>query len=261
MRLSVSQTCDKNPLNEKFEMHTHNNYEILCFLSGDADYYVEGTRYTLRCGDVMVMRKSEFHHLILKSDKPYNRIVVNFDLPFIEHIDPNRKLLALFDERPLGRGNHYSATLFPNNHWEYYLNKMLLSSEEELRIAFLLALLGELTECYRTETFSNSGERGELISSVVHYINENITEELSLDGLCKRFYLSKTHLNRLFKMATGSTVWNYIMIKRLHRAHELIVAGEAPTSVYIRCGFKDYTTFYRAYKKEFNTSPKNDTRQ
>jgi len=242
-------------------MHAHETYEILCFLSGDADYYVEGTRYELHRGDIMIMRRSEFHHLILKSNKQYERIVVNFDLPFMDTFDPKRRLLSIFDDRPLGKYNHYSAAMFPENHWEYLLNKMVHNDSDELRAAYLMALLAELLECFESDSFSNSGERGELISSIVRYINENIMGTLSLDLLCERFYLSKTHLNRLFKQATGSTVWNYIMVKRLIYAREMILNGESPTAVYLQCGFRDYTTFYRAYRKQFNISPKNDLRR
>ncbi len=261
MKLTILHQITDNPLSDKFMMHAHETYEILYMLSGDADYYVEGTRYTLRCGDIMLMRKSEFHHLILKSNKRYERIIVNFDLPFIDAFDSEHHLLSMFDERPLGKYNHYSTALFPENHWGYYLNKLVDCKQESIRVVHLLSLLGELAENFKSDSFKNSGERGELVSAIVRFINENLAEQLSLDMLCERFYLSKTHLNRLFKQATGSTVWNYIVMKRLLRAHELLRAGENPTSVYLQCGFRDYTTFFRAYKKQFQVSPKQNLGQ
>ena len=77
--------------------------------------------------------------------------------------------------------------------------------------------------------------------------------------LAKRFYLSKTHLNRIFKQSTGTTVWEYITIKRLFLAKELIAAGRQPTDVCTQCGFKDYTTFFRSYKRHFGISPRAQT--
>lgn len=261
MEIHVDRQIEYNPLEKQFNVHAHNTYEILCFLSGDADYYVEGTRYQLHRGDIMLMRKREFHHLIVKSNRKYERIVVNFELPFLSAFDPKGRLLEMFDDRSLGRYNHYSAALFPENHWEYYLNKMCGCSEMQQKAVYLLALLADLSECYDTVKTTATGERGESVSAIVRYINENIASDLSLDLLSERFYLSKTHLNRLFKQATGSTVWNYIVVKRLLRAREMIVSGENPTSVYMQCGFRDYTAFFRAYKKQFDVSPKNDLRQ
>ena len=71
-------------------------------------------------------------------------------------------------------------------------------------------------------------------------------------------FISKSQLNRKFRNVTGSTVWEYITAKRLILAKELLVRGEKPTSVYTKCGFNDYTSFYRAYKTKFLHSPKND---
>ena len=82
-----------------------------------------------------------------------------------------------------------------------------------------------------------------------------VAEELSLEELSSRFYLSQTHLNRIFRASTGTTVWQYITIKRLYFAKELLETGKKPTEVAPLCGFKDYTTFFRAYKKLFGFAP------
>ena len=44
-----------NPKNQKHPMHMHDNYEIYSFLSGDAEYYVEGSRYPLKSGDIILI--------------------------------------------------------------------------------------------------------------------------------------------------------------------------------------------------------------
>ena len=94
------------------------------------------------------------------------------------------------------------------------------------------------------------------IIDIVKYINNHLSEELSLDIICDRFFISKSHINRKFKKVIGSTVWEYINIKRLLLAKELLHNGISPTNVYLKCGFKDYCTFFRAYKAKFGVSPK-----
>lgn len=248
-----------NPKNQKHPMHMHDNYEIYSFLSGDAEYYVEGSRYPLKSGDIILIRKNESHQLVLKSNAPYSRCVINFEIPFFKKLDPENKFLKMFDDRPLGKFNHYPAVLFPDNNWQYYLKKMTEVQDKELRFAYLLPLLVELSSCF--EVVKNSTSHlpvSDQVTSIIRYINQNLQEELSLSLLCEHFYLSKAHLNRIFKQATGSTVWNYILIKRLILAREMLSAGKAPTEVFLVCGFQDYTTFYRAYKKHFGVSPKQD---
>ena len=96
---------------------------------------------------------------------------------------------------------------------------------------------------------------------IITYINEHLTDNLDLETICQRFYLSKSQLNRRFKRVTGSTVWEYISTKRLLLAKEMLQKGEHPTHVAEQCGFNDYCTFFRAYKGRFRISPKEDYRR
>lgn len=74
----IKQTIEK-PRQEDSSMHLHDDYEILCFLSGDAKYIVEGSVYPLHRGDIIIIARFESHRLLLRSDKPYSRIVMNFN--------------------------------------------------------------------------------------------------------------------------------------------------------------------------------------
>ena len=101
-------------------------------------------------------------------------------------------------------------------------------------------------------------ENTDRVGEVIEYINEHLFEEISLDMLSQKFYLSKVHLTRKFKSYVGSTIWEYISTKRLIRAKELLKSGKWPTEVAEICGFNDYSTFYRAYKQKYGVSPKED---
>lgn len=247
-----------NPLNEDFPMHTHNDYEIFCFISGNADYTVEGGYYRLSPGDLMLMRKGEAHHIIIKSDAVYERMVVNFDLDNTECFGLRAELLAAFEDRPLGEFNHYRASLFPHNNWMHYIKKILSVEDENHRMLYLLSLLEEISEHSKSLKEESSGDNSAVVSSIIRYINRHITDELSLELLSERFFISKTHLNRIFRNFTGTTVWDYITAKRLFLSRELIKSGIPSTEVFKRCGFQDYSSFFRAYKKRFGVSPKSD---
>ena len=80
-----------------------------------------------------------------------------------------------------------------------------------------------------------------------------------MDKICAEHYVSTSQLCRRFKKATGSTVGNYITTKRLLLAQKLLSVGEKPVAVYKRCGFNNYSTFYRAYVRYFGHSPKSET--
>lgn len=259
--INANRSVLENPQNGDFYMHTHDNYEILGFIDGDAFYMVEGNEYPLRKGDIMLMRRSEAHHLKLRSSARYERITVNFRPEILESIDPAHRLTAIFENRPLGKFNRYSARRYPDNHWFYYLEKIASYSDVYSQLVYLLPLLNELSEVFEQVRCEENGQAQSKTLEIVSYINRHLFEGLSLERLCNRFYLSKSQLNRIFRRDTGATVWNYITVKRLYAARSMLMNGEKPSSVYTSCGFNDYITFYKAYKKEFGVNPSNDCKK
>ena len=108
--------------------------------------------------------------------------------------------------------------------------------------------------------FVGDSASNEKILSILTYLNAHLTEDLSIDDLASRFYLSRSYLMHTFKEQTGYTIGGYLLTKRLFLAKELIAAGTPITEVCYSCGFQNYSTFSRAYKKSFGESPR-DYRQ
>ena len=93
---------------------------------------------------------------------------------------------------------------------------------------------------------------------ILTHLNEHFTEPITLDDLAERFFLSKHHLNRLFRKATGTTVRDYLINKRVTYVQQLLINGIPATQAASLAGFGDYTSFYRAYVKRFGHSPSAD---
>lgn len=237
-------------------MHSHDVYEIYLFLDGKSDYLVEGNKYRLRKGDIMLMRRGELHINSIRGDAVYKRSYINFDITDLLAATNNLPLLAMFDQRPLGEYNHYRAKDFPDNHWQELSQAICSSSTKEEKLCYLLPLLNELNKCYFHLTQMPEKKEPNVVAEICKYINTDLSQDLSLEHLAKKYYLSKTHLNRLFKANVGTTVGQYIRLKRLFLAKEAIQKGVQPTDLYLQCGFRDYTTFYRAFKQQFSQSPK-----
>lgn len=253
--LIAHKTYTKKPDLDMFKMHTHDTYEIYCFLSGSAKYYVEGNIYNLKIGDILIIKKAEAHTLLINAEAPYERIVVNFNTNALL-CDSKAKLLNFLNNKPLGKNNRYAASKFTNTNWLYYLENICRSDTEYEKRIYLTVLINELARHYNE--LNTDDTLPDSTSDIIGYINSHLTENISLDSICAHFYLSKSHLNRKFKQMTGSTVWEYIITKRLLIAKELLKNGEHPTTAYIKSGFNDYCTFYRAYKTKFKVSPKTD---
>ncbi len=252
--IADSWNFTEKPDLDMFKMHSHDDYELYCFLSGNAKYYIEGSVYKLHSGDILLIKKAETHSLIIEKPLPYERITVNFNDSALLGQRASG-IISFIDNRPLGQYNKYSAAQCKDFNLIFYLKKLCKSKDFEEKRLYLTFILNELCREYPQQ------ERDQIIDNIkpiVEYINSNLFNELSLEAIAEKFYLSKSHLNRKFKRYTGSTIWNYILTKRLIYSRGLIKAGQKPTEVYLKCGFNDYCSFYKAYKQKYGISPKDD---
>lgn len=253
--ISIQYKKDDKPIPSKFNMHTHESYELYYFESGNGIYRIEGTPYYLEPGDILIMRPTESHYIDITEIKPYSRFSINFKPELLVGIDPEYTLLEAFNNRKIGTYNLYRAENFKTDTYKIYI-KNLLSEIQNRRIqtiSNLLPLLNEISIAFNS--ISETEINKTLDTRIINYINRHILEDISLDDICKRYFISKPHLCRIFKKATASTVGEYITVKRLVNARQLILSGTPPTKAYLQCGFRDYSVFYRAYKKKYGISP------
>lgn len=245
----------KKPDTKLFKMHTHDMYEIYCFLSGKAKYFIEGTIYNLKPKDILVIKKSEAHTLLITGEVPYERMFVFFNAEALFNED-REETLSFLDKKALGQNNDFPFEIYSSVNWIYYLEKICASSDVNEKRSYLTVLLKELSVAYKEK--SNKSVPTDKTSSIIRYVNESLTSDISVETISKTFNYSTTHLNRKFKQMVGTTVHEYILTKRLFHAKELIKSGVSPTSACILSGFSDYSTFFRNYKARFGVSPKKD---
>lgn len=258
--LFCHHSLDVCPDPADFYMHAHERMELLLFISGDACCCVEGSEYAVAPYDVLIMRAAEVHRTQILSPSPYERIAVHFSPALIRAVDPEGILLRPFTARPLGYLNHYSAASLRSRAMKEALDGLGSAvSGERARLRVVCALLSLLSDISQVfESRDNPGLPGRdegIAAQLVEYINANLFGEISLSSISRRFYMSQSQLNRVFGKATGSSVWEYIRIKRLLAARERILAGERASTVCTLCGFRDYSAFYRAYKARFGHAP------
>ncbi len=240
-----------------FSVHTHIFNEFYYFISGKAVFRIEGTRYPLHPGDILIMRHAESHSLEIDESEPYERLSLHFSPELIRQIDPSLYLLHAYNDRELGENNLFTPSDFSTPLCEMLSEGMMQKSENPRQqiLAMLIPILNELSVAY--ENKKNSPYELDAPSRrIIDYINSHLSDDLSLKHICERFYISKPQLCRIFKAATGSTVWEYITVKRLMAAQQLILSGTPPTRAAAACGFNDYSAFFRAYRRRFGVSPK-----
>lgn len=254
LSISVAKRTDLSPDQNKYQMHMHADYEIFCFLSGDAEYIIEGNIYPLNHGDFLLIRPTESHYIHFLSKATYSRIVLTF-VPPIQSDASMKRILRALNDREVGKFNLYSAARFDTSRILDYIKSLEAAPDFKVKEAYLTVILNEFSDLFENLKSFDDLPAKAIVPDILKYINTHLTEELSLSRICKHFFISKSQLNRSFKMAVGSTAWKYITEKRLLLAKSQIKNGGNPTKIYSSCGFADYTTFYRAYRAKFNAPP------
>jgi len=93
------------------------------------------------------------------------------------------------------------------------------------------------------------------INQVKKYIDENVTEDLSLAFISERFEINRYYLCHLFKANTGQSLLQYIKNKRLFLVQSYCKSGMSFLDAAMKAGFKNYSSFYKACRSEFGEAP------
>ena len=248
--LNFAHKKEKGPYYEEvFEKHFHLIYELLFFISGNVDLVLENKIYHLKANDLVLIKPGQHHYVIPSNEETYERYVIKFP----EYIIPNELLDIIKNKPNLTAINNATIIDLFFSLDEHYLNykgqHLDLILENVLKV--ILSYFSSLEESEN----SNGDIYNQKMSKVINYINENLAEPLMIEDICKHFHYSKSYIVKEFKASLGVPIKQYITTKKILLAESLISKGNKPTDIYNKCGFEDYSTFYRNYIKIVGKAP------
>lgn len=236
----------------RFDLHCHSFYEVYYVVSGRVKYVIEGRHYAPEPDSVLLIPSNAFHGVWIDTDEPYGRYAFHF-LPELLSPEHRKLLLAPFHGREV-----YLKHMAERGFREYCerlldvqeLSEPLYTAAAKIRTE---AMLTQLCALSRPEIAR--GRKALPGEEILTYLNANLTRELSLESLSEHFFISKNQLNHQFREATGTTVGDYLSRKRAALAQQLLLEGMPAMEAAQQCGFRDYSTFYRCYQRNFGSSP------
>ena len=244
------------------EYHYHEFCKILLLLQGSGGYYVDGQRYLLQSGDIVLLDAHSIHRPELDADVPYERIILYISPEYLQ-----RQSTPDCDLRSVFSGEKGHVLRLPEDRRQKVFRMAAALEQDLLGDAFgreilsnagLLRLLVELGRNRENPEASGASPvmpKDKRIVEILRYIDEHLSEDLDAEQLAKAFFISKYHMMRQFRRETGTTVHLYITQKRLVKARELMDAGMRATEACYRCGWRSYSSFTRAYGKHLGTTP------
>ncbi len=245
-------------------LHCHNFYELYYFIDGDVDYLVEGRYYHMTPHSMLLLTPNVFHGVKINTTKPYIRFALHF-LPDILTMERRHLLLSAFPtmEKQPGKKIYYPN---PEAYRIYSFFESLIECSRldkelktELLPVYMEALLSQITIMSRSmQADTPGGGSSDTIAKIIAYLNQHLTNTITLDQISEEFYISKHHLNKVFRKAIGTTVGDYLLHKRVIYAQQLLINGHTAGQAAAESGFGDYSAFYRAYTRIIGHSPLQD---
>ena len=244
--------------------HVHDYYEFYLFLEGDLELEIAGHSRALVPGDMVLVPPGVPHHALMHdSDVPYRRFVLWISKDYAAKLLGESPDYVFLMQRAATSGRYYYH--FHDAEFSSIQSRMLrlleeLHSGRYGRSAAISLALGDLIlymnrVIYEREHPYVSGT-GDLMQELTLYIDGHLTEDLSLELLSEKLSVSKYYLAHYFKDNLGISIHQYITKKRLQGCSEAIAAGADITKTFDEYGFRDYSSFYRCFRKEYGMSPR-----
>lgn len=246
----------------RVDHHYHEFCKLLFLVSGKGAYAVDGQRYLLQPGDVVLVDSRSVHCPELEADSPYERVILYISPDFLQQQSaPDCDLHSCFAE-PFGHVLRLKEKQRQKLFAQLSRLEEALGSQEfgrtVLSSALLLRLLVQIGR-YQRQADAHHPKPAEPHNSrvleIMRYMDAHLAEDLNVDLLAEQFYVSKYHMMHLFRQQTGFTVHTYLLQRRLLHARQLMEGGMRATEASYRSGFRSYSSFTRAYGKYFGTTP------
>lgn len=249
--------------NATVSLHSHSFYEILfCRNTCGAEYLVGSERYRLQKGDIILIAPGISHRPLLPEDmpEPYKRDVIWLSTEFMEALC--QSFPSIQERRPAystllrtgGTGWETLGDLFHNGVWE---SENKRPGWEVAVIGNTIHLVGLLYRAFVDHTTAPlKAEKPELLDQVLAYVEDHLSEKITLDEVAHHFFVSQSTISQTFRQKLGVSFYRCVTQRRLITAKALIEQGVPLETVSQQVGFTDYSSFYRAFRQEYGISPR-----
>jgi len=236
--------------------HTHLQYELLFIKKGSVSIENNGVRMDVKGPCLVVHKPFTLHRAVVPPDEKYERFVANFDdsllqnfknwIPDLTTITENASTVILLRNDILGKVVELFTELCECSENE-------LDARGEILLIYLLNLVTDYAGT--AETCPKQIECA-YVARAMDYIGKHFGENILIEDLAKKLFVSRAKFISDFKNYTGITVKQYIQLTRINYAKLMLVSGSSITETAQRCGFCDDSHFVYTFRKVVGMTPR-----
>ena len=254
---------DSSYSNTMLSLHSHAFYEVLCCRNTCGAEYLVGTdRYRLQKGDILFVPPGVSHRPLLPETmpEPYIRDILWLSEEFVARME------QAFPHKDRLQHRYSSLLRTAHTKWEYLgdlLRAAVVEAEQQRQgwdVAVTAGAMGFLTHLKRAlldeHATALTAEKPELIEQAMAYIEANLSQKITLEDVARHLYVSKSTVSQTFRSKMGVSFHRCVTQRRLIAAKAMIARGAVLEDVSTALGFRDYSSFYRAFRQEYGISPR-----
>ncbi len=241
----------------------HPKYEIFLLIEGDVTMLINSKRYLISNGALVLLNSKDLHISINNAKRVYKRITIMFDPRtigqfntkqtnlldcFVIAAQRNRNIVYLSDEQIVNFKQLAKKIKSYCNSTNY--------GDDLLAFTSLVSLLVYINHIFKSHLPMISPlPLAPIIQDIVSYIDNHIEEELRVKLICEYFSYSISYISTRFSKQMGISIKQFILIKKISLAKQMLEKQFSVYEVCAKCGFGDYSNFIRTFKKYVGVPP------
>lgn len=246
-----------------FLLHSHDFVEVILVVEGNISISAEGIRYPVKCGEIVIIPPGLLHCTIIEEGTScYKRFVVHIIPEYLAEIIQLHEIeesdfnflkepctISCTTESQWRLRNVFFETYRAIERSDKYAPALMTCYSMELMITIL--------DLYENHDRSSERLQNPEVAAIIHFINQNYQDpDVDLSLITRQVNMSEGHLSRLFKEYAGTSIYNYVISKRLENSKKLIREGKSIIEACFDSGFTDYTSYLKSFKKSCSCTPK-----
>ncbi len=249
-------------------IHYHSLIEISLIVEGSGIYKINGKKHQIKAGDVFFFRPNEAHCITDIEEKGMKLLNIHIAPYYLythfQNALNSNYVKILSSSFPLF-SNKLNDTLSCEKIKEIHdLFRFIKTEMEEVKsdyltvvVNYISTILILISRVYKDGSFSHKEKQSyKKILTAIDFIDNNFRQEVTLDLLCEKVNYSRCYFSSTFKKCMGMSLWDYLCIKRIECALNLIKTTDKNLlDIALECGFNNTVNFNKLFKKYTNLSP------